>query len=181
MASRPQWQHRDYGDGTRPIFNETTYEPGIRWLLETCQSIEDWGCGMAWARRHVPEGRYKGIDGSPAAGPFADVICDLRDYKPDPAPDGIFMRHILEHNEDWPVILGNVMNSFRKRFVLVGFTPWSEGETRRLDGGGLIDLSFRKEDITGFFKGCSWRDESLLMPESQYGVNHTFFVERHAA
>jgi hypothetical protein len=63
---------------------------------------------------------------------------------------------------------------------VVGFTPWSDGETYRQDGGDLIDLSFRKEDITDFFEGCSWRDESIVMPESQYGVNHVIYVERPA-
>jgi hypothetical protein len=175
MGDRPSWQHRHYGDGTQPIFAETTYEPGLRWLLETCETIEDWGCGMAWARRHVPAGRYKGVDGSPAAGEFADVICDLRDYRSD--VDGIFMRHVLEHNRDFPVILGNVMASFRKRFVLVTFTPFGE-RTRRLNPGGLIDLSFRKSDLTGHFAGCSWREEHYDMPGSQYGVNDVFYLER---
>jgi hypothetical protein len=175
MGDRPQWQHREYGDGLSPIFNEKTYEPGIRWLLETCESIEDWGCGMAWGRRYAPPGRYKGIDGSPAAAPFADVICDLRDWET--SVDGIFMRHVLEHNLDFDVILGNAMRSFRKRLVVVGFTPWSDGETYRLDGGDLIDLSFRQQDITDLFDGCSWRYEEYDMPESQYHINHAFFVE----
>lgn len=175
MGDRPAWVHRTYGDGQSPIFNETTYEPGLSWLLETCETVEDWGCGMAWARRYVPEGRYTGVDGSPDAARFADVTCDLRDHVT--SVDGIFMRHILEHNEDWQVILANAMRSFRKRFVLVTFTPFGE-QTRRLDGGGLIDLSFRKEDITDHFAGCSWREEHYDMPESQYGVNDVFYVER---
>ncbi len=178
MTDRPSWQHREYGDGTQPIFSGTTYEPGLNWLLETCESIEDWGCGMAWARRYVPQGRYKGIDGSPAAGPFADVICDLRDHVT--SVDGIFMRHVLEHNRDWDVILANAMRSFRKRFVLVTFTPFAE-VTHPLDTvGTLIDLSFRKTDLTDHFAGCSWREEHYDMPDSQYGINDMFLVERPA-
>jgi hypothetical protein len=175
MADRPQWQHRSYGDGQSPIFGDYTYQPGLDWLLEVCESIEDWGCGMAWARRYVPEGRYKGVDGSPEAGQYADVICDLRDRKT--SVDGIFMRHVLEHNEDWDVILANAMGSFRKRFVLVGFTPWSEGDTHPTDGG-LIDMSFRKQDITDHFEGFDWRYEEQDLPDSQYGLNWTFYIER---
>lgn len=178
MGDRPAWQHRSYGDGQSPIFSGTTYEPGLAWLLETCETVEDWGCGMAWGRRYVPAGRYKGIDGSPAAGEFADVICDLRDWRS--TPDGIFIRHVLEHNLDWDVILANAMGSFRKRLVLVTFTPFSD-RTHPLAGGGLIDLSFRKEDLTGCFAGCRWREEHYDMADAQYGINDMFYVERPAA
>lgn len=155
------------------MFGDETYQKPIEWLLETCDSIEDWGCGMAWGRQYA-EGRYKGIDGSPAAAPYADEICDLRDYHS--TVDGIFMRHILEHNWDWHIILGNVKSSFRKRFVLVLFTPFSE-KTTALQPLGLIDLSFRKEDITWFFEDCKYRIETLHT-DTQYGVEHIFYVER---
>ena len=124
-----------------------------------------------------PEIRWhslKGVDGSPAAAPYADEICDLRDYHS--TVDGIFMRHILEHNWDWNVILANVMNSFTKRFVLVLFTPFSEN-THALQPLGLIDLSFEQEDITCFFVGCEWRVETLHT-DTQYGIEHVFYVER---
>jgi hypothetical protein len=175
-VTRPEWGHRWYDDGNHPIFGEYGYEQGMAWLLETCETVEDWGCGMAWARRFAPEGRYTGIDGSPAAEPFADVICDLRDWET--SVDGIFMRHVLEHNQDFDVILGNAMASFRKRLVVIGFTPWSDGDTYPIAGGALIDLSFRKEDITDWFKGCDWQYEEQQVPGSQYGINYTFQVEQ---
>lgn len=170
---RAQWSHRSYGDGSQPIFGTETYEKPISWLLETCESIEDWGCGMAWGRRYAA-GRYKGIDGSPDAAQFADEICDLRDYHSE--VDGIFMRHILEHNWDWETILGNVMGSFRKRLTLILFTPFGD-VTQPLQPWGLIDMSFREEDITRFFEGCSFRVESVKT-DTQYGVEHIFYVER---
>lgn len=180
MADRPQWARRWYDDGNHPIFGEHAYQPGLAWLLETCETIEDWGCGMAWARRYVPEGRYTGVDGSPAAEPFADVICDLRDRET--SVDGIFIRHVLEHNSDWGVILKNAMGSFRKRLVVAGFTPWSGRETYPLDPkGALLDLSFRQEDITDMFEGCDWRLEEADVPGSQYGVSHVFYVEKPGA
>lgn len=171
---RSDWTHRTYGDGTQPMFGTETYEKPLNWLLETCDTIEDWGCGMCWGRQYVPEGRYKGVDGSPAAEEFADVICDLRDYKS--KVDGVFMRHILEHNWDWPIVLRNAMDSFEKRFVLILFTPFTL-RTRAIQPFGLIDMAFAKEDITAFFEGCEYRLESLET-NTQYGVEHIFYIER---
>ncbi|HEV2352742.1 MAG TPA: hypothetical protein VGR89_00730 [Puia sp.] len=165
--------HRYYGDGVHPIFGTETYEKPISWLLEECESIEDWGCGMAWGKRYA-EGRYKGIDGSPDAARYADVISDLRDYTSD--TDGIFMRHILEHNLDWEVILGNIMKSFRKRFALVLFTPFSE-KTHPMVPHGLYDLSFAKGDIMRFFEGCRVTGETLVT-DTQYQIEHIFYVEK---
>lgn len=156
------------------MFGNETYEKPIQWLLETCDTIEDWGCGMAWGRRYA-EARYKGVDGSPAASPYADEICDLRDYHS--TVDGIFMRHILEHNWDWEVILSNVMGSFRKRFVLVLFTPFADEVTHPLQPLGLIDLSFKVGDITEFFEGCNYQIETLHT-DTQYGIEHVIYVER---
>jgi hypothetical protein len=174
------WQLRDYGsmnDTAQSIYGTETYEKGFNWLYETCQDIEDWGCGMAWGKRYVPEGKgYKGIDGSPSAVRFADVIGDLRFYTSD--VDGIFMRHILEHNPNWDMILGNMMGSFRKRLVLIFFTPFSS-YTHPLVASGLYDFSFRKEDITDFFHGFTWHEENL-QTDTQYQHEHIFYVERCA-
>lgn len=156
-----------------------TYEMGLGWLAETCGSIEDWGCGTAWGRRYVPEGcRYTGVDWSPSAGRFADVIADLRTYDPAVKPDGIFMRHILEHNLDWPVVLDNALRCFGKRFVLVLFTPYGE-VTRPLVGQGIYDLSFAKADLTGRFAeaGVTWAEEDLATA-TQYGQEHVFYISR---
>ena len=176
--SAPRFMQRPYGSYERedvpPIYGTETYEKPIKWLLEECDTIEDWGCGYGYARRFVPEGRYRGIDGSPQASPYADMICDLTTYK---SPvDGIFMRHILEHNPYWQDILGNVMASFRKRFVLIMFTPFAE-KTAPMVSNALIDLSFRKEDLTDFFAGLSVTEEHLLT-DTQYGQEHIFYVGR---
>jgi hypothetical protein len=60
--------------------------------------------------------------------------------------------------------------------VLVLFTPFAEW-THPLDPLGLIDLSFNQEDITGFFGDCEFRVETLET-DTQYGVEHVFYVER---
>jgi hypothetical protein len=161
-------------DEVPSIYGTETYETPINWLLETCDSIEDWGCGYAWARRFVPEGKYYGVDGSPEAAPYADEICDLTTRKSD--VDGIFIRHILEHNYSWRNVLENATASFRKRLVLIIFTPFGE-HTKPMVSNDLVDLSFRKQEITDYFKGLSVREEHLAT-DTQYKIEHLFYVER---
>jgi hypothetical protein len=169
---------RPYGDydpaDVPPIYGNETYEKPLKWLLEECESIEDWGCGLAYARRFVPEGRYKGIDGSPEAAPYADEIRDLTKYTS--SADGIFIRHILEHNWQWRDILENALDSFTKRMVLILFTPFVR-HTDPQTMSPLIDLAFRKEDITDYFEGLTVTEEHLVT-NTQYRQEHLFYLER---
>jgi hypothetical protein len=162
-------------DDVPAIYGTETYAKPIAWLLEKCNTIEDWGCGYAYARKFVPEGRYFGVDGSPEAAPYADLIADLTTYKSD--VDGIFIRHILEHNYNWRDVLMNATASFRKRLVLIMFTPFRE-HTVPLVRNDLLDLSFRKDDITEYFQGLDVREEHLDSPDTQYKTEHIFYVER---
>ena len=100
--------------------DDTTYHRGIA-FLDGHGTIEDWGCGFAHARTFVHSSRYLGIDGS---SPHADKIVDLCEYRSD--ADCIFMRHVLEHNIEWRKILAGAIASFRKRMVLIVFTPFAE-------------------------------------------------------
>ena len=161
-------------DNVPAIYGTETYEKPISWLLETCDSIEDWGCGYAYARRFA-EGRYYGVDGSPEASLYADEICDLTARKSD--VDGIFMRHILEHNYAWRDVLENAVASFRKRFVLIMFTPFGK-HTAPMANHALIDMSFRKEDITDYFKDFTIVREEHLMTDTQYKQEHIFYVSK---
>jgi len=158
-----------YGD-------RTMYEKGMGWLEEVCAAVEDWGCGTTCARHFLKTASYKGIDGS--ASKFTDQVADLTKYTS--KVEGIFMRGILEHNLEWQKILWNALDSFTKRFVLILFTPWSDGETYNMmaDTGILIpDLSFKKSDITDMLKNFKVREESQFT-NSQYNVEHIFYVER---
>lgn len=153
-----------------------TYEVGAAWLDGL--SIEDWGCGLG-GMRLFHKGDYIGIDGS--ASKFVDVIADLETYRPHPGPEGIFMRHVLEHNENWQVILGNALASFQKRMVLVLFTPFSE-TTRQIAwnvgyGDGVPDLSFARNDILDRISPYL-ASEASYTTTTQYHFETVFFLEK---
>lgn len=169
----------------------TTFMTGLAWLLDGVPqrgSVEDWGCGMALARKMVsqmrPDVMYTGVDGSTDAREhgYSDVCADLSalaDVRV-PPPDGLFMRHVLEHNDRWPLVLNNALVRFGKRMVLILFTPWSQtGLTVPLRGQDdpLLDISFKPADITGPMAGLDWH---MIERETatQYGVEHEFRISR---
>lgn len=119
---------------------EDTYQKGMEWL-KSCEVVEDWGCGPAYSKKYR-KGTYIGVDGTEG---FCDVVADLGKYKS--SPDGIFMRHVLEHNHDWQPILDNALESFQKRMSLIFFTPWAKKTYEVHQSDGVPVISFNKEDI----------------------------------
>jgi hypothetical protein len=114
-----------YGD------DDIAYQLGADWLRDL--HVEDWGCGRGWFRKFIPEHLYTGIDGT--ASPFADIVVDLTEYRS--TTEGIFLRGVLEHNDEWRTILDNALASATKRIFIAIFTPNGQGEeigrTRELD------------------------------------------------
>ena len=96
--------------------------------------------------------------------------------------EGIVMRHVLEHNVQWRRILANAVASFSKRMVLIIFTPFA-ATTRVIATATHVtavptpDISFRKEDLTDYFKQFHYREESLNT-DTQYQVEHVFYIEK---
>jgi hypothetical protein len=162
------YEHVDqfaYGD-------ETSYRKGMA-FLDGHGTIEDWGCGTAWAKRFATQSRYVGLDSSKSR--FVDKVVDLRTYTSN--ADCIFMRHVLEHTEDWKTILTNATGSFQRRMTLVIFTPFGN-ETRQIAmWSGIPDISFRDEDLTDCFGDLRFSQESL-MTGTQYGMERIFFIEK---
>jgi hypothetical protein len=162
----------NYSNGKQfPYGDPTTYGKAMS-FLEGCGVVEDWGCGTAYARHFLKTGKYVGIDGSPSI--FADKVVDLRKYRSD--ADGVLIRHILEHNVHWEEILSNAVASFKQKFVLILFTPFS-GETKVMVEGrdGIPDISFKREDIMSRLSPHGFREESLRTG-SQYRIEHMFYV-----
>lgn len=165
-----------------PFADTETYRMGAGFLAG-CATVEDWGCGKGWFRRvlaatcfeRLITSEYRGVDGS--ATPFADIVVDLTRYMSE--VDGIFMRHVLEHNYEWRTILANAVASFRRRMVLVLFTPLAE-ETHEIafaPNPGVPDISFAEGDLVALFGDATWWRTDLATP-SQYGAETVFFLER---
>jgi hypothetical protein len=161
-----------------PYGSEETYAE-VGWLGEVCASIEDWGAGPAWARRFVPEGvDYLPVDFAANAirAGWSEVLADLATYA-STRPDGIFMRHVLEHNDSWAEILANAVGSFRKRMVLVTFIPLvAETFLAGPESPGR-DWNFAREDLTGLMGGLLVSDYGVVS-RTAYGGEHVFRLER---
>lgn len=175
MSNLGKW-NRWYSlvDEEEPFGLTPTYQLGADYLAD-CATVEDWGCGKGWMRKLVEPERYRGIDGSWSR--FADEVVDLEHYRSD--VEGLFMRHVLEHNYGWRRILANAVASFSRRLVLVIFTPMGEA-TREIafaPDPGVPDISFAVEDITGAFNGHRWSTQSLETA-TQHGVETIFLVEK---
>ncbi len=160
------------GLGQFPYDDETTYKKGMA-FLDGHGIIEDWGCGTTYAKRFVKKSTYIGIDGSKSS--FTDKVVDLRKYTSD--IDCIFMRHVLEHNYDWRKVLSNAVSSFKKRMVLIIFTPFTNKTQQIATWSGIPDIAFRKKDLTKFFRQLKYTEESLKT-DTQYNTEHIFYIEK---
>jgi hypothetical protein len=146
-------------------------------FLAGCEEVEDWGCGRGGFRRFCP-GRYIGVDGSKT--PYASRIVELGTYQS--SVDGVLLRHVLEHNYNWPAILEAAVKSFRRRLCVVLFTPFAD-TTRELRHNGesgvdVPDLALAPAEIEAHFKGLEWKLYPNLKSKSQYGVEHVYCVWR---
>lgn len=147
-------------------------------FLSDCSEIEDWGCGKGWFRTVIPStSKYVGLDGS--HNKFVDKHVDLESYRS--SVEGIFMRHVLEHNYGWENVLSNAVQSFSKKMVLVLFTPWSNGETKQIgftDSVGVPDLSFAKTDIEKHLEKLNFEYIELVSPETFYGIEYVYLIKK---
>lgn len=150
--------------------NSPMYERGMA-ELDDCATVQDWGCGTAWAKRFC-KGNYVGVDETPG---FADIVADLRSYTT--RVEGIFMRGVLEHNLDWHLILDNAVTSFTKRFVLILFTPMQD-QTNVLfwPKPDIPDVAFAASDIESRFGSRSFRFEEERT-DTQYNFERMYVVE----
>lgn len=156
---------RHYATLTRPLpYGRRSYEP-IAAFVEDCDTVEDWGCGggglAAYVEDRTPgERRYIGIDGS--ATPYATHVTDLRYYRSD--VDAVVLRHVLEHNDEWQLVLDNAIASARRKLCVVLFTP--AGDTTRVmfrepRYGNVPVISFHLPDVVGPIEAGGWQPELL--------------------
>jgi hypothetical protein len=161
--------------------NTVTYNLGYNFLKD-CGTIEDWGCGGGAFKTRFNSGdlnKYIGVDGSKT--PFADIKADLTNYTSN--VDGIFMRHVLEHNYDWKILLENACKSFKVKMCLVLFTPFAS-ETKEIahnlqSGTDVPDLSFNKNEIIDIIGKHNIKYALLSVnTKTQYNIEHVFYLTK---
>jgi hypothetical protein len=153
-----------------------TYKKGSEFLKD-CKIIEDWGCGMGWFKQFV-KSKYIGLDGSKT--PHSDKKVDLTNYTS--SVDGIFMRHILEHNFEWEKILRNACQSFTTKFILILFTPFSDKtDVIKMNYKPTVpDLSFRRDDITDILDeyNLNYSIETINNSDTEYNIEYIFYINK---
>jgi len=161
----------------QPYGNTGSYEDGAKWLAG-CSQVEDWGCGKGWFSTLIEPERYIGIDGTETK--FTNKVVDLTEYTS--SVEGIFMRHVLEHNLEWEKVLDNALTSFTKKMALILFTPFSK-KTHDLeweDPPGVPNLSFARKDLTDRFRqaGVKYRSTILESSPTRFGIETIFRLQK---
>lgn len=120
----------DYESRTQqfPYDDTPSYDVIAGWL-DGHGLVEDWGCGVGWAKRYFEQSEYVGLDG--AWSRWCDLQVDLRTYRS--TVPCVMMRHVLEHNADWRIIAANFAASWIERAALALFIP---PQPEELDVGG---------------------------------------------
>jgi glycosyltransferase involved in cell wall biosynthesis len=179
LDRKPQANEPGQPNRPRRAGCDTTYKRGATYLAGVGQ-VEDWGCGTAYFKRFIPAGCYRGIDNDPSTA--RDLAADLAEYKS--AADGIFLRHIIEHDLRWLSILRNALASFQRRMVLVVSTPFTRAteEHRRiaspLRGDLLPEIRFCRGDLVREFRGVAFRLEENVATDSPHGREHIFYLSK---
>jgi hypothetical protein len=164
------------------LYGETqTYKIGAD-LLADCKTVEDWGTGAGGFKRYRQDAI--GVDGSNT--PYADVIADLTAYRS--SVEGIFMRHVIEHNYEWRTILINALASVTKRLVIVLFTDLSDSNTEAVEGAEQENAAFgvfvptlrlsREELKTVFIGRCAAFKITGVPSTTRYGTETIIVVDK---
>ena len=160
------------------LYGDTpSYKIGADFLSD-CILIEDWGCGAGGFKKYRTFG-YIGVDGSKT--PYADKQADLTKYTS--SVEGIFMRHVIEHNEEWEKILNNALSSAKKKLCLILFTPLSKRTkiiaNEVIGGIDVPDISFAKKDLTTIIdKHGTFKYRRITEGKTQYFEEHVFEIKK---
>ncbi|RPJ27643.1 MAG: hypothetical protein EHM35_14110, partial [Planctomycetaceae bacterium] len=168
------WTEAHLGKPPAPYGDTVTYELAAEWLKD-CELVEDWGCGLGWSGRYFHH--WRGVDGSQS--PTVDEVVDLTKYRS--WVPGLLLRHVLEHNVEWPAILDNALASFSKRMALILFTPMAVDRTQVIAwnyGYEVPDISFLAEDLEGRFPSDVRFTVEDLHTKSLYGVERIYYMWR---
>ncbi len=144
-------------------------------FLDGLPLVEDWGCGTAFARSLFCKSKYVGIDGSKSA--FCDVVEDLSKRRSN--PDGILLRHVLEHNLNWSPVLKNAFVCAKSRLVLNMFTPLIAQTEYAWDDNGFACIKFARSDLLSCIPTIPTFECTVRQLDNEYQKAHrleTIFV-----
>lgn len=160
-----------YDRGVVVSYGETpTYAMAAEWLRGL--PVEDWGCGCAAFRAHH-DGPYVGVDGTPG---WCDVVDDLSARRS--STPGLMLRHVLEHNADWPAVLANAVASARQRLVIVTFVPSGAGEqVGWTDELGVPDIAVPHDAVDAALAGWEFTRETLATATA-FGTETVWLARR---
>jgi len=165
--------------------DDTSYRLAVDFLdLPGCV-LEDWGCGTTYARKFVKHATYRGVDGSNSR--FCERHVDLREYRESDA-DCILIRHVLEHNREWPRILDHAVATFRKRMCLafhMSLAPYSTVHASTTDvcdlhAAGIPNLNVGRAELWERLRGL-WTREEIVRSATPYGFETIIYVSRDLA
>ena len=141
-------------------------------FLKDCSRVEDWGAGTCWLRQYIA-GEYVGIDGS---GPHVEVMADLVDYTSE--VEGICLRHVLEHNDEWRAILTNALGSMRKRLVIILSVPLAETDTEVSfdESVGMPHISLCQKELMEMVMKLPPAKDAVRADITQIGTETYVFV-----
>lgn len=137
------------------------YQRAAEWMVG-CAEVEDWGCGGGALRGYLHDSTtYIGIDGS--ASPWATLGADLRRYRS--RVEGIVMRGVLEHNDEWEPILDNAVASFTRRLAVGIFTPTAPKTVvlrTEPDYENVPVIAFRQDQLLARLTDCDFHVEVIV-------------------
>lgn len=146
----------------------TTYRLAAGWLRD-CAEVADWGGGTGAFKAYLPSAvRYRVIDGTQQPG--VDLCEDLELLGMAEARcEGIMLRHVLELNPDWELIVRKLLASFTRRAVIVTFTP---PFSKIKSGWHFAPVPL--DQLRAMVAGVLVHEEAPVTPDGE----HVFYLER---
>lgn len=147
-------------ESRQPFGKLHTYHEACSWF-EGVSLVADWGCGKGYFGE-LFKGQVIGIDGSHS--PYADVIADLTEYK-EKSP-GILIRHVLEHEPNWRLVLKNALTAFTDKAMLIFFIAPGNGPDQDLyweEDPGVPNLRIDMKSLHELIEssGCNWSRQEM--------------------
>lgn len=150
-----------------------TYYLAAEWLKD-CRTVADWGGAAGFFGAFLDHAvEYTVIDGTlQNVGDARHALANLAEYHE--VSDGILLRHVLDNTHEWQPILDNALKAFRRRMVVITFTPDAEETTRFPHRNGWPYWHFQPDDLRRAMGDLLVRDEAVETTHPE----RVYFLER---